>query len=247
MAYKLFIISLLLITVPLLGLAPEVYSQTVTTITSLNTVTTNLTFTEGNLSTVGKVTTTMSEEATLIATSDTLPGLGAQGSQGCNEGHLGPYYANFSQPIVTTLSSNQLINFFIMNSTQYTAWNSVTTCDPRQAKGALYIYEDTQSVVVNWRAPVNGTYYFVFTTSSFSDAVISFNFGAPTHIVTSYLQYVTLSSFRTAEVTQTLTSFVTSQIGQSSQIPTGLIEFVLVIIALMTTVALWKRFRRSSV
>jgi len=244
MAYKLFIISLLLISVPLLGVAPEVYSQTATTITSLNTVTTNLTFTEGSLSTVGNVTATKSEEATLIATSDTLPGLGAQGSQGCNEGHVGPVYANFSQPIVGTLSSNQLINFYIMNTTQYAAWNSATTCDPGRAKGALYIYEDTQSVVLKWTAPKNGAYYFVFTTSSFSDAVISFNFGAPIHIVTSYLQYVTLTSLRTAEVTQTLTSFVTSQIGQSSQIPTGLIEFVLVIIALMSAIALWKRSRR---
>ena len=131
MLYKRLVLSLLLIAVPLLGLTPQVSSQNFTTTTSLNTLTTNVTITEMNLSTVGKVTTTMNQEATLFATQVTLSGVG--GAQGCNEGHFGPFYANFTQQVVGTLTSTQIINFYIMNSTQYSAWNSATTCDPRQA------------------------------------------------------------------------------------------------------------------
>jgi hypothetical protein len=175
MLYKRLVLSLLLIAVPLLGLTPQVSSQNFTTITSLNTLTTDVTITEMNLSTAGKVTATMNREATLFATQVILSGVGgAQG--GCNVG------------------------FF-------------------------------------------GLYYLVFTTGSYSDAIIVANLGTPIHVVTSYLQYVTLSNFRTGGVTETITSISLSQLGQPSQIPTGLIEFVLVILAGMITIGLWKRRR----
>jgi|GEM_PF-6101050 len=238
MPYKRLVLSLLLIAVPLLGLTPQVRSQNFTTTTSLNTLTTSVTITEMNLSTVGKLTTTMNQEATLFATQVTLSGVG--GAQGCNEGHFG-VYANFTQQVVGTLTSNQLINFYIMNSTQYSAWNSATTCDPRQADGAVYMDEQTNSVSLYWRAPKKGLYHFVFTTSSYSDAIIIANLGTPIQVVTSYLQYITLSNFRTGGVTETITSISSSQLGQPSQIPTGLIEFVLVILAGMIAIGFWKR------
>ena len=194
-----------------------------------------------NLSTVGKVTTTMNQEATLFATQITLSGVGAA-QNGCNEGHFG-LYANFTQQVAGTLTSNQLINFYIMNSTQYSAWKSATTCDPRQADGAVYMNEQTNSVSLYWRAPKKGLYYFVFTTSSYSDAIIIANLGTPIQVVTSYLQYITLSNFRTGGVTETITSFSSSQLGQQSQIPTGLVEFILVILAGMIAIGFWKRRR----
>jgi len=198
-----------------------------------------------NLSTAGKVTATMNQEATLFATKVTLSGVG--GAQGvCNEGFFGPFYANFTQRIVGTLTSTQIINFYIMNSTQYSAWTSANTCDPRQAKSAVYMNEQTNSVALQWAAPKKGLYYFVFTSGSYSDAIIVANLGTPIHVVTSYLQYLTLSNFRTGGVTETVTSISLSQLGQSSQIPTGLIEFVLVILAGMVAIGLWKRRRASS-
>jgi len=242
MRYKSLVLSLLLIAVPLLGLTPQVSSQNFTTITSLNTLTTNVTITEMNLSTAGKVTATMNREATLFATQVILSGVGgAQG--GCNVGFFGPFLANFTQQVAGTLTSTQIINFYIMNSTQYSAWNSANTCDPRQAKGAVYMYEQTNSVTLEWTAPKKGLYYFVFTTGSYSDAIIVANLGTPIHVVTSYLQYVTLSNFRTGGVTETITSVSLSQLGQPSQVPTSLIEFVLVILAGMIAIGLWKRRR----
>ena len=194
-----------------------------------------------NLSTSGKVTATINQEATLFATQVTLLGVGgAQG--GCNEGYFGPFFANFTQQVEGTLTSTQIINFYIMNSTQYSAFYG-NGCDPRLAKGAVYMNEQTNSVALYWTAPKKGLYYLVFTTGSYSDAIIVANLGTPIHVVTSYLQYVTLSNFLTGGVTETITSISLSQLGQPSQIPTGLIEFVLVILAGMIAIGLWKRRR----
>jgi len=244
MLYKRVVLSLLLITIPLVGLTPQVSSQNATVATSLNTLTTNFTLTEMNLSTIGKVTTTLKQEATLFATQVTLSGVG--GAQGCNEGHFGPVYANVSQQVSGTLTSTQMIDFYIMNSTQYSTWNSATTCTPSQTNGAVYAYTQTNFVALEWRAPKKGLYYLVFVTFSYSDAIIVANLGTPIHVVTSYLQYVTLSNYRTGATTETITSISSTQLTPPQQIPTGLIEFIFVILAGMTAVGLWKRRRGKS-
>jgi hypothetical protein len=244
MLYKRLVLSLLLIAVPLVGLTPQVNSQTFTATTSLNTFTTNVTLTEMNLSTVGRVTTTMKQEATLFATQVTLSGVG--GAQGCNEGHFGPFYANATQQISGTLTSTQMINFYIMNSSQYSAWNSATTCAPNPTNGTVYMYEQTNFVALEWRAPKKGLYYFVFVTFSYSDAMIIANLGTPIHVTTSYLQYVTLSNYRTGATTETITSISSTQLTPASQLPAGLIEFILVILTGLGAVGLWKRRRGKS-
>jgi len=244
MLYKRVVLSLLLIAVPLVGLAPQVSSQSFTATTSLNTLTTNVTLTQMNLSTVGRVTTTMKQEATLFATQVTLSGVG--GAQGCNEGHFGPVYANASQQISGTLTSTQMIDFYIMNRTQYSAWSSATTCTPNQLNGTVYAYTQTNFVALEWRAPEKALYYFVFVTSSFSDAIIIANLGTPINVTTSYLQYVTLSNYRTGATTETITSISSTPLASPPQLPAGLIEFILVILTGMGAVGFWKRRRGES-
>jgi len=216
------LISLLLIVIPLLGFVPRVNSQSFTTITASNTLTSVISTTQASVSASGTVFVTVATETTVYANSFTMSGLGALGERFCNANYVGPIYETAGQELVGSISAIGFINFYIMNDKQFRAYKSGRSCMPSQAEGALYSDENIGSVPLHWTAPYNGNYYFLFTTTSANDVTVALNVGSTVNSTTSYVEYVTLSNIIMKSATETVAITETSQVSQQSPTQTGI-------------------------
>jgi hypothetical protein len=210
--------------------APAANSQNVTTITSLQTITTETVVTKFSVSTTqstgySTITTTQFATSSLAQPKRLLvyhENIRAPGEEyGCLFAHT-TFAAQAGDVVKGTISSDNEINFYVMSQKDYDKWNSLGTC-------GVYVTTIVEEVVVGtypieFVIPANGRYQVVFLNFSHeNDAKIDLSADivgtakeSSVVVTRTYTQqsYSTQTAVVSTIVTRTATSLRTEQVGQ---------------------------------
>lgn len=145
---------LILSVIPLL-LTPPVASQSFTTIVSWTTVTDQLTSTQYRTLTVATSSMTGTVTRTLLDSPFTVK----EASSGRCSYQPADYTASSGERLVGKLTSENPLNFYLLSKDQFSKYQSAA-CG--QKVDAILFVPSTTSYSLDWVAPQDGTYYFVF-------------------------------------------------------------------------------------
>lgn len=210
-------------------------SQTYTTVTNVNTVTTTGTYTQ--MSAYPVATTTVTRTSTDILFNRTFvaqrPGSNAYCTWQQTSFDLGA-----GQRIQGNFTASQGVDFFIFTDNEYTAWKAAGLCDPKErAKGAEVSRYSLMSSTFDYTPQTTGKYWFAFNNYPGQDTKISLT------VIRQYAQVVTAVSQATTSnqllitATRTTSTMSTGTIAQVSPPvaldPLVMIGIVIVIVALI--------------
>jgi hypothetical protein len=221
---------LLLFSVVAVLLTPTASSQTHTTITSWTTETGWATKING----VGTTTVTSTLETTTDIQSLTVPAR--------YPGHCGGIYFpvtfNAGDRLVGKLTSANIIDFYVMSTDQFNKFHNESYCVEQQI--ALVGVRNIATYSLDWVAPSDGDYYFLFLNMATQDVPVSISLQYPVSEKVTSTLYSTLSIWTTrSEYAQYVT-----QVSQNADL--GLISAIALVAFILILGGLFF-YRRSHV
>lgn len=225
---KLVTALLLLAIIPVLLRSQNVSSQSLTT--------TRETFTQMVASTVNTVTLSSTQtihlsfnDASWYTSTFSIDGTD---NQYCGVyGHM-KFYATKSQRIFGALSSSLPINFYLMTEAAYQNWVASKSCPVHKP---LVASADSKSYALDWTAPQDGSYEFMFLNENVAQVSVTF-VPQTTQIKTESYTIYSLSS-------QTLISSQTFTVSLVTFDQTSLIIITPVLVAIIA-IEMWRTMRQ---
>jgi hypothetical protein len=252
-------VLLVLSIIPLAFLTPGSVGQGVTTVTSLQTITTAVSTSSTEVVTVQSTststftsyyTTTSYWNKARELTHQTLSISSTEGGTYCGMYDKRSFSVNANEVISIRLTSNIPIDFFVMSYKDYTAWHAANGCPVTSALVEQY---SVDSVSMNLTIPESGSYYLTFlntspdTTAKIQLRADDVGVATPSSMTTttevvSLSQSTTTQAFLVTE-TRVLTTVRTEQVPSSiGGIPGFPMESILV--GLITAFAILAVLRR---
>jgi hypothetical protein len=252
---------LVLTMIPLAFLTPDSQGQGITTVTSLQTITTAVSTTSTEVITVQSTSTSTftSYYTTTSYLSKTLQlyrlgfSLESTGGTYCGTYYGRHFLAKSNQVISITFTSNIPIDLFVMSSKDYNAWRATNRCP---VTSALLEQYSVDSVSMNLTIPESGGYYFMFlntspnTTPKVKLSADIVGVATPSSMVTT-TEVVTRSqstatrAFLVTEI-RVLTTIRTEQIPSSFGQDYTIVIAVVGIVVLIAVILLVTRLRRRA-
>ena len=202
--------------------APQVLSQTFTTVTSV--ATNRLTYTNAQTTAVSSNTETTTTRS-IASYMWTEAGIG---SYNCNLDWFS-FYATAGQSVGGNIAADQpySMTIYILSDQQFTAWRQSKWCDPQTPPGTGSEWSagsDTDHITqteVQWTPKTSGKYWVLVETYSNKDVVVTARLSTQNPQTTTIILYATSFSTTVYSLTQTLTSVIVQQPPTSS--PSGLL------------------------
>jgi len=247
------LILLLLMAVPSLTFVPWGTGQSYTTITSLNTLTTQATFTQESQYPITTVSETSMFSDTIYDGSFVVKGTGKLFCWIASPISFDALKGQNLQGNITSSNPNSL-TLYLLSNEQYKIWSSSNKCDPADAGTSALIsagegYENQiTSYALNWIVPADGTYWLLIENVYGKESTISASvFKYYTQQVASTV-YSTQTSLAVLTATRTASSAYTEEIANPS-LPVNTLALVavgiVVLVALGATYLVLSRRRKK--
>jgi hypothetical protein len=239
---------LVLSMIPLAFLTPGSQGQGITTVTSLQTITTAVSTTSTEVITVQSASTSTftSYYTTTSYLNKALQlyrlGFSLESTEGgiyCGRFYGRYFSAKSNQVISIIFTSNIPVDFFVMSSKDYNAWVGTRKCPVTRALLEQY---SVDSVSMNVTIPESGSYYFMFlntspdTTAKIKLSADIVGVAAPSSLVTTTEVVSTSQSTTTWTFPVTMTLVLTSV--HTEQMPPSLGQDNTIVVAIVGIVVL---------